>query len=74
LDGAPSSGESAQGPAPGPGWDDGGAGHGGPLQPVGGGQNEREREQIGHSIISPCRGSIASYGNTTNENDGMDTR
>jgi hypothetical protein len=66
--------ESAPAPALGLGGDDGGAGHGGPVQPVAGGEHERERGQIEHSIISPCRGSIASYGNTTNENDAMDTR
>jgi hypothetical protein len=71
-------GESAQAPAlaSGLGGDDGGVGHGGPVQPVAGREGERERGQIGHSIISPCLvvGSIASYGNTTNENDEMDTR
>jgi hypothetical protein len=72
-------GESAQAPAlaPGPGGDDGGVGHGGPVQPVAGHEDERERGQIGHSIISPLSwssGSIASYDKTTNENDEMDTR
>jgi hypothetical protein len=61
-------------PAPGPGEDDGGIGHGGPVQPVAGGEHERERGQVEHSIISPWRGSIASYDKTTNENDAMDTR